>query len=169
METRLICARILVRARVVLVLPLRALLGQSPGIDNIATAIYHRESRDTCDTFGQAVSLRNPEERALPLGASAFYILLALSDGQHHGAYISEEVERITEGGIRLLPGALYRFLKQMSFDRWIVESETDDSDGRRKYYRLTGRGKRVAQAEARRLDSVVRVARTRRLLPAAK
>lgn len=113
--------------------------------------------------------MRTRDDRALPLGASAFYILLALSDGEHHGAYIAEEVERLTGGSIRLLPGALYRFLKQMSSDRWIVESETDDSDGRRRYYRLTARGKHVAQVEARRLDHVVHVARTRRLLPVLK
>jgi DNA-binding PadR family transcriptional regulator len=109
---------------------------------------------------------RNPQERALPLGASAFYILLALADSEHHGAYIAEEVECATNGAIRMLPGALYRHLKQMADDGWIIESETDDSDGRRKYYRLTSRGKRIAQAEARRLERVVGVARMRRLLP---
>lgn len=111
--------------------------------------------------------MRNSEDRTVPLGASAFHILLALSEGEHNGAYIAEEVERLTDGAIRMLPGALYRYLKQMSFDRWIVESETDDEDGRRKYYRLTPRGRRIAQIEAQRLDRVVREARSRRLLPA--
>lgn len=109
--------------------------------------------------------MRNAVEQALPLGASAFYILLALANREHHGSYIAEEVENTTNGAIRMLPGALYRYLKQMSLDGWITESETDDSDGRRKYYRLTRRGRRIAQAEAERLDRIVRMARVRRLL----
>lgn len=101
-----------------------------------------------------------------PLGASAFYILLSLADGEHHGSYIAQEVERTTSGSVRMLPGALYRLLKQMVVDGWIAESETDDTDSRRRYYHLTSRGRRVAQAEARRLDHVVHTARMRRLLP---
>jgi|SRR5579884_1072142 len=110
---------------------------------------------------------RRDPSSVLPLGASAFYVLLALADGDRHGASIAEEVEAATDGITRLLPGALYRYLKQMTLDGWIVEHEAQDDDGRRKYYRLTPWGRRIAQAEAQRLDSVVRMARARRLLPA--
>jgi DNA-binding PadR family transcriptional regulator len=110
---------------------------------------------------------RRDPSSMLPLGASAFYILLALADGDRHGASIAEEVEKTTAGVTRLMPGALYRYLKQMTLDGWIVEHEAEDDDGRRKYYRLTSWGRRVAQAEAQRLDAVVRMARARRLLPA--
>jgi DNA-binding PadR family transcriptional regulator len=110
---------------------------------------------------------RRDPSSVLPLGASAFYVLLALADGERHGASIAEEVETATGGMSRLLPGALYRYLKQMTQDGWIVEHEAEDDDGRRKYYRLTQWGRRIAQAEAHRLESVVRVARARRLLPA--
>ncbi len=103
----------------------------------------------------------------LPLGASAFYVLLALAEGERHGAAIAAEVEAATGGTTRLLPGALYRYLKQMTVDGWIVEHEAEDDDGRRKYYRLTSWGRRIAQAEAQRLEAVVRLARARRLLPA--
>ncbi|MDQ2907740.1 MAG: PadR family transcriptional regulator [Candidatus Eremiobacteraeota bacterium] len=103
----------------------------------------------------------------LPVGASAFYILLALAEGERHGASIAAEVEETTAGVMRMLPGALYRYLKGMVVDGWIVEHEAEDNDGRRKYYRLTPWGRRVAQAEAQRLNTVVRLARSRRLLPA--
>jgi DNA-binding PadR family transcriptional regulator len=93
--------------------------------------------------------------------------LLALADEERHGASIAAEVEEATQGGIHLMPGALYRYLKQMTEDGWIVEHEAEDDDGRRKYYRLTQWGRRIAQAEAQRLESVVRLARARRLLPA--
>ncbi len=110
---------------------------------------------------------RQDPSSLLPLGASAFYVLLALADGERHGADIAEEVETTTAGAIRLMPGALYRYLKQMATDGWIVESESDDDDGRRRYYRLTPWGRKIAQAEAQRLDSVVKLARSRHLLPA--
>lgn len=110
---------------------------------------------------------RQDPSSPLPIGASAFYILLALAGGERHGASIAAEVEETTAGAMRMLPGALYRYLKQMALDGWIVEHEAEDSDGRRKYYRLTPWGRRVAQAEAQRLNTVVRLARSRRLLPA--
>ena len=101
----------------------------------------------------------------LPLGASAFHILLAIADGDRNGAAIAAEVEDETHGGIRLMPGALYRYLKQMLADGWITGTEGADEDGRRKYYRLTPWGRRIAQAEAQRLDGVVKRARECRLL----
>jgi DNA-binding MarR family transcriptional regulator len=41
-------------------------------------------------------------------------------------------------------------------------------NDERRRYYRLTERGQRVAQAEAERLAALVRVAQARRLIGGA-
>jgi DNA-binding PadR family transcriptional regulator len=108
------------------------------------------------------------KDSGTPLGASAFEILLALADGERHGSSISSEVDAATAGGIRLMPGALYRYLKQMAADGWIADTvKMGDDDARRRYYRLTPLGRRVAQAEAERLEEVVRVARLRRLLPA--
>jgi DNA-binding PadR family transcriptional regulator len=108
------------------------------------------------------------KDSGTPLGASAFEILLALADGERHGSSISSEVDAATAGRIRLMPGALYRYLKQMAADGWIADTvKVGDDDARRRYYRLTPVGRRVAQAEAERLEEVVRVARLRRLLPA--
>jgi DNA-binding PadR family transcriptional regulator len=99
---------------------------------------------------------------------SAFHILLALADGERHGYSIIKEVEEETEGAVRLGPGTLYRMLKQLLDDEWIAEvAREDESDPRRRYYRLTPRGRRVAQAEAARLANLVKLARNRRLLPA--
>jgi DNA-binding PadR family transcriptional regulator len=112
---------------------------------------------------------RRGPQTASPIGASAFEILLALADGERHGSSISSEVDAATGGRIRLMPGALYRYLKQMAADGWIADTvKVGDDDARRRYYRLTAVGLRVAQAEAERLEEVVRVARLRRLLPAA-
>lgn len=106
---------------------------------------------------------------ALPLGAATFYILLALAGGERHGYAISKEVEEQTGGTIKLGPGTLYRLIKQLTVDGWIAETDLseDDDRERRRTYRLTTRGRRIAQAEAERLDDLVAVARQRRLLPA--
>ena len=102
---------------------------------------------------------------APPLSPSAFHILLALADGDRHGYAIAKEVEDATLGSVLLGPATLYRTIKQLLADGWIAEIDGDDE--RRRIYRLTPRGRRVAQAEALRLERVVRMARERRLLPA--
>jgi DNA-binding PadR family transcriptional regulator len=112
---------------------------------------------------------RRPDVRTLlPLGVGAFYILLALADGDRHGYSISKEVDASTDGTVRLGPGNLYRTLRQMVADGWIVETDqVDAEDSRRRYYRLLPYGRRIAEAEAERLTALVSVARTRLLLPA--
>lgn len=90
----------------------------------------------------------------LPLGASAFQILLSLAEGERHGYSVAKAIESATNGATRLRPGSLYRLLKQMAADDWVVESESDD---RRRYYRLTPWGRKIAQAEAQRLQGLVR------------
>ena len=106
---------------------------------------------------------------SLPLGASTFYILLALAGGDRHGYGVIKEVQTQTAGTVKLGPGTLYRLIKQLLADGWIAEidGESSGDDERRRYYRLTERGRAVARAEAERLDDLVAVARERRLLPA--
>lgn len=98
----------------------------------------------------------------------AFCVLLALADGDAHGYAIAKSVEASSGGALRLSPGTLYPLIRQMLADGWIAEVSIRDEDPRRRSYRLTARGRRVAQAEAERLADLVRVARSRRLLPSA-
>jgi DNA-binding PadR family transcriptional regulator len=110
---------------------------------------------------------RQDPSALLPLTQSAFHILIALADGERHGYSITKEVATSTRGQIRLGSGTLYRQLKQLCADGWIVEIERDDDDAMgRRYYRITPWGRRVAQAEAARLQELVDLARSRRLLP---
>jgi DNA-binding PadR family transcriptional regulator len=102
-----------------------------------------------------------------------FHILLALAQEEKHGYAILQEVAAVTDDEIRLEPGTLYRALHRMLKDGWVVESArrpaADLDDERRRYYRLTPAGRRVAIAEAERLDRLVAVARAHRLLPHAR
>lgn len=106
----------------------------------------------------------------LPLTPAAFHILLALADGEKHGYGIMQEVTTISDGQIKLGPGTLYGTIKRMLADGWIEEiDERPDpelDDERRRYYRLTDFGGKVARAEAQRLSRLVDAARTKRLVP---
>jgi len=98
----------------------------------------------------------------LPLTPAVFHILLALADGERHGYGIMKEVETYTEGKLRLGPGTLYRSIKGLLAEGLIAESDErpDPSldDERRRYYRLTEFGQRVARAELERLTRLVAV-----------
>ena len=102
----------------------------------------------------------------LPLSPRVFYVLLALADGEQHGYGVARAIETQTDGAVRITPGTLYPIIKQMLDDGWITEIDHGD-DPRRRCYRLTPRGRRVAQAEASRLADLVRMARSCNLLPA--
>jgi DNA-binding PadR family transcriptional regulator len=110
-----------------------------------------------------------PPETQLPLAPATFHILLALADGERHGYAIMQEVSDRTEGAVRLGPGTLYGALKRL-LAGGLVE-ETDEradpelDDERRRYYRLTKFGLRVARAEAKRLEAMVRAARRKKLI----
>jgi DNA-binding PadR family transcriptional regulator len=104
----------------------------------------------------------------LPLTPAVFHILLALAEGKSHGYAIMQEVDRMTAGQLHLGPGTLYRSIQRMVVDGLIEELDigiAEADDERRRYYRLTRFGHQVARAEARRLATLVREARSRRLL----
>lgn len=109
----------------------------------------------------------NDVELLLPLNPRVFYVLLSLAEEDRHGYAIAKAVEQITDGAVRVTPGTLYPLIRQLLADGWILELGEDANDPRRRRYRLSALGKRVAQAEARRLDALVRVARSFNLLPA--
>lgn len=114
---------------------------------------------------------RDPKAK-LPLSPIALYVLLALADGDRHGYAIIKDIETATNGDVRLLPGSLYRIIKQLVDDGWIIEVEAprgeSADDERRRYYRLTPWGRQIAQAEVERLAGVMRMARSRKLVTAA-
>ena len=95
--------------------------------------------------------------------------MLALKDGEKHGYAILREVSEQSDGAVKLLPGTLYNLLKRMLEDGWIEELEErpdpELDDERRRYYRLSGPGEKVANLEAEPLAGLVRTARKHGLL----
>jgi len=105
----------------------------------------------------------------LPLTPAVLHILLALADEERHGYGIMKEVEGRTGGEVRLGPGTLYGSIKRMLADGLIEESDERPDPGlddqRRRYYRITDFGRRVAGAEAERLQGLIDAARAKKLL----
>src|SRR5688572_26311510 len=96
-----------------------------------------------------------------PLPRTAMLVLLAIGPEERHGYAIMQEVERITEGASRLGPGSVYTTIARLLDDGLIEETDArpdpEVDDHRRRYYRLTGLGRAVAEVEVRRLDAIVR------------
>ncbi len=108
-------------------------------------------------------------DHLLPLKPKVLHVLLAVADGPRHGYSVMQEVAERTNGQVRLWPAALYALLKELEKADFIVESidrpAAEKDDERRRYYALTPHGKRVLDAEVRRLEAIVSHARSSRAL----
>jgi DNA-binding PadR family transcriptional regulator len=97
-----------------------------------------------------------------------FYILLSLSGQEQHGYGIMNDVLERTSGQVRLWPATLYGTLKRLIDEGLIEESDERPApeldDARRRYHRLTPKGKAVLNAESERLEELVGILRKRRL-----
>ena len=103
------------------------------------------------------------------LSPAAHHILLSLLRGDLHGYAIMQEVERLTEGAMRLGPGTLYTTLPKL-LDAGLVEESAHrdaDDDERRRYYRLTAGGRAAVREETQRLQRLVRYAGRHARMPA--
>jgi DNA-binding PadR family transcriptional regulator len=110
-----------------------------------------------------------PKRKLDPLPAAAFQIMLALSAGELHGYAIMREVEEQTGGRLRLGPGTLYASIQALLEGKLIEEvdrpADTEERQERRRYYRLTIAGRKLARSEAERMADLLRVARARKIL----
>ncbi|MGH7480802.1 MAG: PadR family transcriptional regulator [Longimicrobiales bacterium] len=104
----------------------------------------------------------------LPLSEPVFQILLTLADGPRHGYGVMQEVDARTDGRVSLGPGTLYGAIKRLRRQGLVEEDEDaapEAADERRRYYRLTRRGRDVARLEAARLEGLLDAARSKRLV----
>jgi DNA-binding PadR family transcriptional regulator len=108
---------------------------------------------------------KDSNDALLPLQATSFHILLSLADEDRHGYAIIQDIARRTNDEIKLSAGTLYRSIQRLQEQGLIVETRTrpapEEDDERRRYYSLTAMGKAAAQAEVRRLHSLLKMARS--------
>jgi DNA-binding PadR family transcriptional regulator len=103
-----------------------------------------------------------------PLSPAVFHILLSLGGGERHGYAIKREIAARTQGKLKLGPGVLYGSIsKMLELGLGLIEESADRpdphlDDERRRYYRITPYGRKVAQAEAVRMRELVQLAAAR-------
>jgi len=104
------------------------------------------------------------------LHKDTFEILVALADRERHGYSILQDIAARTDGKVRLSPSTLYSAIRRLLEEGLIEElderPDPANDDERRRYYRLTSQGRKVAIAEARRLERLLADARATGLLP---
>ena len=112
---------------------------------------------------------RSDPRELLPLPPHDLHVLLALLDAPPHAYGLAAAVDEVN-GEVRLEIGSLYRILSRLTSQGVIEDFEpppgAEGHEARRRYYRITPFGRRVAAVEAERLAAVVRLARRHKLLP---
>lgn len=99
-----------------------------------------------------------------PLTVAVFHILLALSLGKLHGYAIMKQVEKDSQGKLLMGPGTLYGSIKRM-LRSGLIEEVNNPKDERRKFYRLTGIGRKNLSAEIQRYEEIVNLATNNNVL----
>jgi len=96
----------------------------------------------------------------LPLPPAVFQILVAVADRERHGYAIMQDIAARTDDRLHLSPGTLYGAIKKMLEQGFIEECDErpdpEMDDERRRYYRITDFGRRIANAETERLAKLV-------------
>lgn len=104
----------------------------------------------------------------LPLTHVVYHVLLSLSQGARHGYGIIKDVEDRTGGRLELEAGTLYAAVKRLRDEGLIEDAATPPgTDARRRYYGISALGRDVLRAESERLEELVELARSARVLPA--
>lgn len=110
-------------------------------------------------------------QRLLPLTPAVFFVLFSLTNGDTHGYAVMQESNQLSGGKVHMGRGTLYSTLQRL-LDLALIQEvrggSSADRDSRRRYYRLTSSGKTLLAAEVRHMDSVLRLAKRKKLVPRA-
>ena len=108
--------------------------------------------------------MKHSPDSLRPLSQAALYILLSLAGEERHGYAIMQEVTRQSDGRYKLGPGTLYDNLQKLMKERLVEELEKAGAgnEARRRYYRLTKKGRELLTLEITRLETAIREAKLR-------
>ncbi|MEM9598354.1 MAG: PadR family transcriptional regulator [Acidobacteriota bacterium] len=105
-----------------------------------------------------------PVDRFLPLSAADCHVLMALARQELYGYALLQAMSKDSAGAVGMDIGALYRALDRLLRNGLILQvepRETVKSRGKpRRYYGLTALGHSTLEAELRRLEKFVELAR---------
>ncbi len=111
-------------------------------------------------------------ERASPLSATDYHVLMVLTEKDLYGYAIMKAVEEESGGTVSPEIGSLYRILARLMSEGLVDEvgapegSPTEHRGRPRRDYGLTAQGRTALTAESLRLQGVLELARQRSLLP---
>lgn len=98
------------------------------------------------------------------LGLASVHILVSLLSKERHGYEIMRCTQADSHGVVKLGPTTLYSNIRKLLEAEYIEESserpDPEMDDTRRRYYRLTSKGRSVIGAELERMDQLVHLGR---------
>lgn len=94
-------------------------------------------------------------EKQTPLTEALFYILLAVRV-PNHGYGITQEIEQLTGGRLKLGPGTLYGAIQSLLSKGWIELYREDRTSRKKKEYLITEEGRRAFFEEKKRLQELL-------------
>jgi len=103
--------------------------------------------------------------QCIPMHPLEFQILLAILEGELHGYAIAKKIEGRQAGSGTIQPTNLYRRLRTMA-EKGMLSERAEPGGSHRRLFEITSFGRKVAQAEAERLEDMVLSARRHKLLP---
>lgn len=91
-----------------------------------------------------------PKKSMDGLTESMFYVLMAFNRGAMCGIDVAGDIERRTKGRLRIGPATLYTILGKFEKEKYIEEIAVE---GRKRTYRITGKGQAAYRDELARLQ----------------
>lgn len=103
------------------------------------------------------------------MSSQTLYILVVLYVKESHGYEIMKQVEKFSNGTIRMGPGTLYGAIKRLLEEGLIEETESIiEANRKRRMYKITEKGKAFVSAELHSLNNILEIAKNSNILFAA-
>jgi DNA-binding PadR family transcriptional regulator len=99
------------------------------------------------------MAAQDDAKKFLPLTEATYYIMLSLIEPLH-GYAVMQNVEKISQGTVKVGPGTLYGVFTALEQTGLIIKVKEED---RRKSYMLTAKGKKVLVIQIERLEIMTR------------
>ena len=91
----------------------------------------------------------------LPLTETTFYILLVLTTPAH-GYAIIQEIDKLSEGAVKVAAGTMYGAIENLLKLNWIEEIPSREK--RRRVYQITDVGEKILTLEIERQKSLIKL-----------
>ena len=86
-----------------------------------------------------------------------YFILVSLATEPMHGYGVAKRAEELSDGRVKMRAGTLYGALERLTSEGLIELDREETVSGRpRRYFRITGDGKKAVLSEVQRMQSAV-------------